>query len=282
MADAPDKDSINSINKGNQSEAEHQETPPVLRAELQIPHSVIDAYQTDQKRKNRLERWKFRVEILTLLVVTVYTIVAYHQWRTMRNATKATQRSAEAAQKSADAAKEAVRVARDTLTVSREGLRLEQRAWIGIPEVVVDNPEQTSDSVSYKGISLIFRNSGRTPAINSRMSYILISSFGSEPPFDFDKIAKYVGHWPNEWKVIWQPQKPQGVFTPGGVYPVIILPPSVHRGQDRPRMVYIMGKMTYNDIFSGTPQRTTKFCFEYHQFFPEYRFTPCPDGNWMD
>jgi hypothetical protein len=54
--------------------------------------------------KNRVDRWKIYVELLTLVVITIYTIIAYHQWTAMRDATIATEESADAAKSAADTA----------------------------------------------------------------------------------------------------------------------------------------------------------------------------------
>jgi hypothetical protein len=49
MADTPHEKPVRPVNTENQSKSKHQEAPPVLRAELQIPHSIIDAYNTKRK-----------------------------------------------------------------------------------------------------------------------------------------------------------------------------------------------------------------------------------------
>lgn len=43
--------------------------------------------------------------------------------------------------------------------------------------------------------------------------------------------------------------------------------------------IYILGKITYRDVFTGTTKRSTKFCL---MRFNEPSFTICPTGNWMD
>ena len=46
-----------------------------------------------------------------------------------------------------------------------------------------------------------------------------------------------------------------------------------------PLTIYILGKVAYSDIFSGTKQHTTKFC---SMRILGDDFTPCPTGHWMD
>lgn len=50
-------------------------------------------------------------------------------------------------------------------------------------------------------------------------------------------------------------------------------------GLGLPATIYILGKITYNDIFPGTPQRSTKFCL---MRTTGTVFAFCPEGNWMD
>lgn len=177
--------------------------------------------------------------------------------------------------------KKSTEYAKSALDTSVEAMRLDQRAWIGIPEIVVNSPLHTSESISYKGLSLVFRNTGKTPAINSYISFMLVSSAESEPPFDFDKAVTGKDDRRDQ-NYILQPKKAYGIFAPGAVHTVVVSPPAVHRGQGNLRRIYILGKTTYRDVFPGTPERMTKFCFTYQQFFPEYAFVPCPEGNWMD
>lgn len=46
-----------------------------------------------------------------------------------------------------------------------------------------------------------------------------------------------------------------------------------------PMTIYLLGKFTYNDIYPGTPRRSTKFCL---MRAGGTTFTICPENNWMD
>jgi len=46
-----------------------------------------------------------------------------------------------------------------------------------------------------------------------------------------------------------------------------------------PMTIYLLGKITYYDVFTGTPQRSTKFCLMRAQ---GTSFGICPEGNWME
>jgi hypothetical protein len=56
-------------------------------------------------------------------------------------------------------------------------------------------------------------------------------------------------------------------FSPGG--------PSINE----PLTIYLLGKITYSDVFIGTPQHSTKFCL---MRTSGNSFGICPEGNWMD
>jgi hypothetical protein len=78
MADAPHENRVDSDTEKQKPENESQDATPILRAELQIPHSVIDAYNTEQKKKNRLEWWKLGIQAATLIAIVFYTVIVYH------------------------------------------------------------------------------------------------------------------------------------------------------------------------------------------------------------
>lgn len=61
---------------------------PILRTELQIPQAVIDRYETNQKEQQRREKWKFRVEIFTLVAVLGAAAAAFLQWRSAEQSIK--------------------------------------------------------------------------------------------------------------------------------------------------------------------------------------------------
>jgi hypothetical protein len=56
-------------------------------------------------------------------------------------------------------------------------------------------------------------------------------------------------------------------FSPGG--------PSINE----PMTIYLLGKITYSDVFVGTPQHSTKFSL---MRTTGTSFGICPEGNWMD
>ncbi|OFW13154.1 MAG: hypothetical protein A3H27_07210 [Acidobacteria bacterium RIFCSPLOWO2_02_FULL_59_13] len=95
---------------------EGKDNEPNARVELYIPPSVIDSYKAEQVKSHGLEKWKFTVEILTLLAIVAYAVIAYDQGCSMRQATEATQKAAGAAEQAAE-------------TASRQ-LEMADRPWI--------------------------------------------------------------------------------------------------------------------------------------------------------
>ncbi|MGD0663770.1 MAG: hypothetical protein ABSD38_37520 [Syntrophorhabdales bacterium] len=92
MTDTPKKNPVSSKPKNSKPEDESQTTTQVLRAELQIPPSVTEACQTDNRKKNRFEWGKIIIQIVTLGVISVYTYIAYHQWDITKQALTANER----------------------------------------------------------------------------------------------------------------------------------------------------------------------------------------------
>lgn len=67
--------------------------------------------------------------------------------------------------------------------------------------------------------------------------------------------------------------RPNAPNAPGPAAPTIPQIPPL------PTTLYILGKFTYNDIFTGTERHSTKFCLMRRT---GNSVTICPEGNWMD
>jgi hypothetical protein len=249
MADTPDKDSTNSINIEHQSEEKHQDTSPILRAELQIPHSVTDACHSEQKRKYRLEWWKFCVEILTLLAITAYAVIAYHQWGAMKDA-------ADATKKSADATTKAVQIAENTLKANIEISRRDQRAWVGViavePPVLKDpnnNPVYVKEGLPAK-FGVVISNFGKSPALKVKPAinaYLLAADAKLSPGYGIGE-RRSIG--------VIQPQA-RGTL-PTNPTPTIFNASHINDMKSGKLILYLFGMITYEDVFKE-PHCTT-FC----------------------
>ena len=92
MTDTPKKRPTHAKTKDDGIQGGNRNVEQVSQTDLHIPPSIIDAYEADQTRKNRLERWRLALEAATLVAVVTYTVVAYHQWDTTRQALTANER----------------------------------------------------------------------------------------------------------------------------------------------------------------------------------------------
>jgi hypothetical protein len=169
-------------------------------------------------------------------------------WQTWEN-----HRSVSVAERSVTVSEKAVQVAQDQLRASEkqgkdaaESLRLDQRAWIGFIQ---------NDVAFSRGLltqSLLFSNSGRTPARNVRMRSAskgiptgtkLTPDYGARNP---------IGEGPSSSSI-----------TPGGSKRLLGRPlrpdaDMLAKLQSGAWVLYHFGEVTYEDVF-GQPHRTT-FC----------------------
>jgi hypothetical protein len=74
-----------------------QQTPPILRAELQIPEAIERDRKIQNRKKVRREWVVIGVNVLTLFAVIAYAWINYHMLYEMEKATKAAQQSANTA-----------------------------------------------------------------------------------------------------------------------------------------------------------------------------------------
>jgi hypothetical protein len=131
---------------------------PSAASESHIPPPANNKHTSKRKKRCWLEWGKFSVEVLTFIVLCIYTRVAYNQWDEMRKATVAARDSADAAQKAAHAA--------DLSLKSQQiSFQTDQR-----PYVVTDGMPQfaTVPNVQTKTQANVFlKDIGKTPATNA-------------------------------------------------------------------------------------------------------------------
>jgi hypothetical protein len=200
-----------------------------------------------------------------------------------------------------------------SLNASKEALRADERAWLAAERI--DAPEaQVIKGGNFNGtfttgqdpIHVILHNTGKTPALN-----VSIESCKSairrreEPTPDFDTIEN-INPVPPDGRITYIPTEPAKtgwIVTPGGTHEIDAGAIRAKLWNFRERadgpvsskgehehvldsfVVYILGKVTYNDVFEGAKRHTTKFCFMYSKTDmptgPQF-FSSCPRGNWMD
>src|SRR5579872_3854280 len=117
------KNHVESIAKTSQAANERNQPPPILRAELQVPHTINVQEQPTDTHKIGREWFKAIVEALTLVAVVAYAIINARMLHEMKKATEATETAAHAAKSSA-------KTAATTLESSKQQFRLEQRPYM--------------------------------------------------------------------------------------------------------------------------------------------------------
>jgi hypothetical protein len=205
--------------------------------------------------------------------------------------------------------------AKTAFDASIAAAQLDQRAWVGVIDTRTIGGEQTPDRkmFSFEGVQIPIRNSGKTPAINLSAVILLTSADSREKIGDYDSftteyrrrreefsersVSEMIQHNPQAAEAIrardkemkaTEAQRANDLFPARQVLaPGVTITHGVSGAKyqtggitDIVRFtVYILGKITYNDIFNGTPKHTTKFCLM-REF--GMQFVPCLTGNSMD
>ncbi|MGO9642783.1 MAG: hypothetical protein ACLP1Y_15925 [Candidatus Acidiferrales bacterium] len=148
MIDNPDKAPTSTPSAEDTPKEHHEETtppapPPTPPASVPSPPNQEGG--SSQEKRDRLERWKFGVEVATVIIIAIYTGIAAWQLREMRKATVA-------ATKSADTAK-------DTLVRS-------QRPWLGNDGDETLAISEVSDGMLAGKFTFSVKNYGSSPALS--------------------------------------------------------------------------------------------------------------------
>jgi hypothetical protein len=198
-----------------------------------------------ERARYRLEKKAYGVAHYTMVFLVVYTLL------TLIVAISSVVATAYA-KRSTDAAKEAVKLA-------KRNAHLEQRAWVSVSDIT-----PSSKSITPWEISIIFKNSGRTPAQNFAIK------LAGEP------VAK--GKSP----VAEEKAKPgRGIIPPDGIFHSGLKSKTVYDWNIFDLVVH--GEITYDSVFGNS--HWTKFCY---YFVPEStksakgNFAPCDTGNDID
>ena len=100
-ADIPEKETVRPEETGGHPEESKKESAnavPRVTSESNAIPPTHNAHASKRKKKCWLEWGKFTVEVLTLIVISVYTRIAYHQWQEMIKSTNAAKSAADTAQ----------------------------------------------------------------------------------------------------------------------------------------------------------------------------------------
>jgi hypothetical protein len=232
------------------------------------------------------------IAVFSLLAACVAGYFVYHQWREMNAQTGYMNRAAKQARTesatSAVSTAQQLKILQGQLTQQEKAMELDQRAWVGVPEFATIGGSLSPDGniFSFSGLNIMLRNSGKTPALNLSVVNLEFSEDSRKRIEGYDteifrQIPKglrkgFVGDlFPS-----------QQVLAPGASLPIgasqgnhwTIAYDSVIDSKRRFNIPYILGKITYTDIFSGK-KHVTEFCFERNA---GTNFVLCPRGNWMN
>jgi hypothetical protein len=186
-----------------------------------------------------------------------------------------------------------------------DSARLDQRAWVGVVGVNAVGVKADEDSFGIQSLSIVIRNSGKTPALKMSASNRGGVKLHSDPFPDYETI------WTEPQRRLEELKRKNPQFaaaiaqmqqkTIRSTSEDMVLPPNAaqelivatneqwstnieHKSfsgmvQKDPLTIYFLGKILYSDVFTGTPQRSTKFCLM--RTAPASSFSICPAGNSM-
>jgi hypothetical protein len=226
----------------------------------------------------------------------------------MQAQTRAQEKAAMASRIQAEAAKNSVENAKQSLQASIDASNLEERPWVGISLEGTKGAKMDQDEFSFQGVTVLVRNSGKTPAIkmSGRFDERLhlwndsigdydseIKVFNEQREADWEKFKREHPQFPppprwEEDRNAMESKMERKLFPDGGVIaPDVPQEWTIGTGghflertdRKQPMFLYIFGKITYYDTLGGKQQHTTKFCFVQRR---NDFFEVCPAGNWMD
>jgi len=235
--------------------------------ELHVSDATIDRIKSQSANEKRRERFKDRIETVTVGVIVLYTVFAGFQWYELNtqnlNQSAANigsgatadrtlgqvQKTVNDTHKLADAAQRQAKAAEETLSETTKNFRVDQRAWITLYAAVIRPPPLDAPANTIP-LQVVWGNTGHTPALDSKMTFGYLyrtEDYVSESNFS---EAHTMMMNPNE-------KTTRAVYGPSstGVSPpfYVPIPPTG-------RFVFVSGTETYVDVFGGRHQTT--FCMK--------------------
>jgi hypothetical protein len=213
---------------------------------------------------------------------------------------------------------ESARRNKEVLDATIAASRLDERAWVGLVSIENSGGTATERQFTIETIKLVARNSGKTPALKLAIKCCEISQVSwndhSVPDYDEEILKRKEERergfktWsedllrsnPNARPLIElrrrtyeeidreeeaSQNKLTGEVLPPGVtntFPVFLRTRLNQRPNfpEPPLTTYVLGKITYRDVFAGTSIHNTKFCLM--NLGSGYGLDICPSGNLMD
>jgi hypothetical protein len=230
-------------------------TPPILRAELQVPHP-IEVQTTPKDKKTGREWYKLVIETLTLLGIVAYAIITVRMWREMIFARHQSQLAMETSKKSADQALEKAKEANEIAVAG-------ERPWVGILFAIQDFQQGKAPRFTIQ-----YLNSGRRPA-KVISSEAVPNTYTVFPKTPFYK--KTPGNIRSAAVIV-----PNGVLTHSDPLP---FPSDTELAElrkfPRKKTYYLYGSIEYEDVVTHATH-WTHGCLQY---YPEYGG---PFGSWVN
>lgn len=211
-----------SVNKGQI----HQPTGSTV--EVRFPRRQEEQYESNQKRQEAREKWKFRLEVATALFVGITVIINWYIWSEMKKSSDATKVTAEAG------------VAATA-------------AWI-----VVDNWAYEGIEKDRARFKLVLKNVGKIPATGAKAAW----EFSFLPSKDINLVPKREAYQCPKSGVS------PAIVPPDRSWVNNIGSPPLTAEQsrivtDRMGMIFIHGCATYRDVLSPEKERITEFAVIY-------------------
>jgi hypothetical protein len=232
--------------KSNQVE---QSPQPEVTTVVNIPERIeVRQSAEDTEHDRRYKNRSLLLSFVTFWAIAIYAVLVYLQYREMINATGVTQAAVNEARHNRLQGERA-------MIAELEQSRLDQRAWIGINNVV--GAPKLNDVWK---VEVVFHNSGRTPARSIRGSVLSEGvSRGKEPTFVYSKARSFEG----------------GMIPPNGDFhttvtishdtntqkPAPVDQPILDSLSSGDAKLYIHGEFQYGDIFGCRHWIT--FCWFY-------------------
>ncbi|MGA8212018.1 MAG: hypothetical protein WB799_00390 [Candidatus Sulfotelmatobacter sp.] len=298
------KKRTDAINEYCQTYKEQRGIETLVDAKLRTP-VPISVHAETQERQGGWQRVKIGFEIIGIIAAVAYVGWAYRQWKEMSyqtdminiNTRKARRDTANAdrrmleqltiAKGAADAAESQTKVVKKSIDATVEQFRLDQRAWVNLQSIVPHNIEATDlqQPPTHPGmsVSFVFKNTGKTPAINVGFDASLIFRppdqpipiYTGDPRENYRKLTGI-----KESGVIGPSEEHNFEFPSTGTQPIFLGPNQIRMMQQRITVLYIVGKLAYSDVFPHTPDRVTQFCTMYEP--SAGRMGMCPTGRTMN
>jgi len=207
-----------------------------------------------REQRNPFEWLKLAVEIGTLIIVSAYTILTAVVLIETGTA--------------ADAANRQVTIAQNSFDEGRKNFQLDERAWVGVRETpfkleglpVADGSGRTGYRID---VAVALVNTGKTPSQNTvadgeiKTSDTPLDLVRFSAAFDKSKNKSPGSHntlFPNDIEVLDLTDKVHWLREP-----------DAQKIRDGTKHVYVIGKVTYTDIFQQP--HYTHFCLRYDNIF---------------